>query len=160
MTQQNNLNPESSLPAEQSPKDLIIQMNRIVKTFNIGQPNELEILHGIDLTVHRGEFLAIVGQSGAGKSTLMNIIGVLDRPTSGEYFLDGVDVANAKDQQLSAIRNAKIGFVFQTFNLIPRTTALKNVELPMLYAGVSKSERTRRAKELLELVGMERTYGT
>lgn len=114
MTHQNNLNPESSLPAEQSPKDLIIQMNRIVKTFNIGQPNELEILHGIDLTVHRGEFLAIVGQSGAGKSTLMNIIGVLDRPTSGEYFLDGVDVANAKDQQLSAIRNAKIGFVFQT----------------------------------------------
>ncbi len=159
MTQQNNLNPESSLPAEQSPKDLIIQMNRIVKTFNIGQPNELEILHGIDLTVHRGEFLAIVGQSGAGKSTLMNIIGVLDRPTSGEYFLDGVDVANAKDQQLSAIRNAKIGFVFQTFNLIPRTTALKNVELPMLYAGVSKSERTRRAKELLELVGMGERMG-
>ena len=159
MTQQNNLNPESSLPAEQSPKDLIIQMNRIVKTFNIGQPNELEILHGIDLTVHRGEFLAIVGQSGAGKSTLMNIIGVLDRPTSGEYFLDGVDVANAKDQQLSAIRNAKIGFVFQTFNLIPRTTALKNVELPMLYAGVSKSERTRRAKELLELVGMRERMG-
>ena len=159
MTQQNNLHPETSLPAEQSPKDLIIQMNRIVKTFNIGQPNELEILHGIDLTVHRGEFLAIVGQSGAGKSTLMNIIGVLDRPTSGEYFLDGVDVANAKDQQLSAIRNAKIGFVFQTFNLIPRTTALKNVELPMLYAGVSKSERTRRAKELLELVGMRERMG-
>ncbi len=159
MTQQNNLHPETSLPAEQSPKDLIIQMNRIVKTFNIGQPNELEILHGIDLTVHRGEFLAIVGQSGAGKSTLMNIIGVLDRPTSGEYFLDGVDVANAKDQQLSAIRNAKIGFVFQTFNLIPRTTALKNVELPMLYAGVSKSERTRRAKELLELVGMGERMG-
>lgn len=159
MTQQNNLHPETSLPAEQSPKDLIIQMNRIVKTFNIGQPNELEILHGIDLTVHRGEFLAIVGQSGAGKSTLMNIIGVLDRPTSGEYFLDGVDVANAKDQQLSSIRNAKIGFVFQTFNLIPRTTALKNVELPMLYAGVSKSERTRRAKELLELVGMGERMG-
>ena len=159
MTQQNNLHPETSLPAEQSPKELIIQMNRIVKTFNIGQPNELEILHGIDLTVHRGEFLAIVGQSGAGKSTLMNIIGVLDRPTSGEYFLDGVDVANAKDQQLSAIRNAKIGFVFQTFNLIPRTTALKNVELPMLYAGVSKSERTRRAKELLELVGMRERMG-
>ena len=103
--------------------------------------------------------MAIVGQSGAGKSTLMNIIGVLDRPTSGEYFLDGVDVANAKDQQLSAIRNAKIGFVFQTFNLIPRTTALKNVELPMLYAGVSKSERTRRAKELLELVGMGERMG-
>ena len=159
MTEQNILHPETSLPAEQSPKDLIIQMNRIVKTFNIGQPNELEILHGIDLTVHRGEFLAIVGQSGAGKSTLMNIIGVLDRPTSGEYFLDGVDVANAKDQQLSAIRNAKIGFVFQTFNLIPRTTALKNVELPMLYAGVSKSERTRRAKELLELVGMGERMG-
>jgi len=146
-----------SIPERVSPDendDIIISMKDIVKTFNVGQPNELEILHGIDLTVRRGEFVAIVGQSGAGKSTLMNIIGVLDRPTKGDYWLDGVDVSKAKDTELSAIRNAKIGFVFQTFNLIPRTSALKNVELPMLYGGVSRSERTRRAKELLEIVGM------
>jgi len=132
----------------------IIQMKNIVKTFYIGEPNELQILHGIDLTVRRGEFVAVVGQSGAGKSTLMNIIGVLDKPTEGEYILDGVDVSRAKDRELSDIRNDKIGFVFQTFNLIPRTTALKNVELPMLYAGISRGERVRRAKELLALVGM------
>lgn len=145
--------PEPSVSPDEN-DDIIIRMRGIVKTFNIGQPNELEILHGIDLTVRRGEFVAIVGQSGAGKSTLMNIIGVLDRPTAGEYWLDGVDVSKAKDQELSAIRNAKIGFVFQTFNLIPRTSALKNVELPMLYGGVSRSERAKRAKELLEVVGM------
>ena len=133
----------------------IIQMKNIVKTFYIGEPNELQILHGIDLTVRRGEFVAVVGQSGAGKSTLMNIIGVLDKPTEGDYILDGVDVAKAKDRELSSIRNDKIGFVFQTFNLIPRTTALKNVELPMLYAGISRGERMRRAKELMALVGME-----
>ena len=132
----------------------IIQMKNIVKTFYIGEPNELQILHGIDLTVRRGEFVAVVGQSGAGKSTLMNIIGVLDKPTSGEYILDGVDVARAKDRELSALSNDKIGFVFQTFNLVPRTSALKNVELPMLYAGVSRGERSRRAKELLGIVGM------
>lgn len=132
----------------------IIQMKKIVKTFYIGEPNELQILHGIDLIVRRGEFISVVGQSGAGKSTLMNIIGVLDKPTTGEYILDGVDVAKAKDRELSAIRNDKIGFVFQTFNLVPRTSALKNVELPMLYAGISRGERSRRAKELLNLVGM------
>ena len=145
--------PETPVSPDEN-DDVIIRMKGIIKTFNIGQPNELEILHGIDLTVRRGEFISIVGQSGAGKSTLMNIIGVLDRPTDGEYWLDGVDVSKAKDTELSAIRNAKIGFVFQTFNLIPRTSALKNVELPMLYGGVSKAERTRRAKELLDVVGM------
>jgi putative ABC transport system ATP-binding protein len=106
------------------------------------------------LSIYEGEFVAIVGESGSGKSTLMNIIGLLDKQTSGEYSLDGLDVKKIKDNQLSSIRNQKIGFVFQTFNLIPRTTALKNVELPMLYAGVKKSERTKRAKELLEMVGM------
>ena len=110
----------------------IIQMQGIIKRYYIGKPNELEILHGIDLTVNEGEFVAIVGESGSGKSTLMNIIGALDRPTEGGYALDGVEVAAAKDKQLSAIRNQKIGFVFQTFNLIGRTSALKNVELPML----------------------------
>ena len=120
----------------------------------MGQPNELEILHSIDLQVKKGEFVSIVGASGSGKTTLMNIIGVLDRPTSGAYTLDGVDVAGAKDKELSGIRNRKIGFVFQTYNLISRTTALRNVELPMMYAGVGKKERQERAKYYLEMVGM------
>ena len=132
----------------------IIEMHGIVKRYYIGKPNELEILHGIDLTVHQGEFVAIVGESGSGKSTLMNIIGVLDRPTEGSYILDGVDVGKAKDSALSDIRNRKIGFVFQTFNLIGRTSAQKNVELPLLYARVPARQRAKRAKELLEQVGM------
>ena len=132
----------------------IIECKKIVKRFYIGRPNELEILHGIDLTVNMGEFVSIVGESGSGKSTLMNILGALDRPTEGTYFLDGVDVGAGKDKQLSEIRNRQIGFVFQTYNLISRTSALKNVELPMLYAGIGKKERTERAKELLNMVGM------
>ena len=132
----------------------MIELQGIIKRFYIGQPNELEILHGIDLKVNRGEFVSIVGSSGSGKTTMMNIIGILDRPTEGEYMLDGVDVAHAKDRDLSMIRNKKIGFVFQTYNLISRTSALKNVELPMLYAGIGKKERTERAKELLDMVGM------
>ena len=132
----------------------MIELQGIIKRFYIGQPNELEILHGIDLKVNRGEFVSIVGSSGSGKTTMMNIIGILDRPTEGEYILDGVDVAHAKDRDLSMIRNKKIGFVFQTYNLISRTSALKNVELPMLYAGLGKKERTERAKELLNMVGM------
>ena len=132
----------------------IIEMHGIVKRYYIGKPNELEILHGIDLEVWPGEFVAIVGESGSGKSTLMNIIGVLDRPTEGSYTLDGVDVGKAKDSALSAIRNRKIGFVFQTFNLIGRTSAQKNVELPLLYARVPARQRAKRAKELLEQVGM------
>ena len=135
-------------------KKEIIRMSRIIKRFNIGTENELEILHGIDLTVYEGEFVAIVGESGSGKSTLMNIIGALDRPTEGQYILDGVDTATLHDKELSRIRCEKIGFVFQTFNLIPRTTALKNVELPMMYAGRSGVSRTKRAKELLQTVGM------
>lgn len=133
----------------------IIELEHIIKRFYIGQPNELEILHGIDLAVEPGEFISIVGESGSGKSTLMNIIGALDRPTEGSYFLDGVDICRAKDRKLSEIRNRQIGFVFQTYNLIARTTALSNVELPMLYAGVPKSKRIARAKELLHMVGME-----
>ena len=132
----------------------MIELQGIIKRFYIGQPNELEILHGIDLKVNRGEFVSIVGSSGSGKTTMMNIIGILDRPTEGEYMLDGVDVAHAKDRDLSMIRNKKIGFVFQTYNLISRTSALKNVELPMLYSGIGKKERTERAKELLNMVGM------
>ena len=137
----------------------IIDMKGIVKKFYIGQPNELTILKGIDLNVEEGEFVSIVGQSGSGKSTLMNIIGALDRPTEGEYTLDGVAINQAGDAQLSGIRNSKIGFVFQTFNLIPRTSALKNVDLPMLYASVPRGQRTARAKELLEMVDMGERMG-
>ncbi len=132
----------------------LIRMRGIVKRFYVGQPNELEILHGIDLDVNEGEFVSIVGASGSGKSTLMNMIGVLDRPTEGTYWLDGTDVEDALDDELSQIRNRKIGFVFQNFNLISRTNALRNVELPMMYAGVPQKKRTQRAEELLDLVGM------
>ena len=138
----------------QAKGDAIIVMRDIIKRFYIGTPNELQILNGISLDVKKGEFLSIVGASGSGKSTLMNIIGALDRPTEGTYLLDGLRVDQAKDDQLSVIRNRKIGFVFQTFNLIPRTSALKNVELPMLYANVPLAKRTARAKELLEMVEM------
>ena len=133
----------------------IVDARKIYKRYYIGQPNELEILHGVDIKVYPGEFVAIVGASGSGKSTLMNILGVLDKPTEGEYFLDGVDVSNSDDSELSAIRNKKIGFVFQTYNLISRQSALKNVELPMLYAGMGSRARARRAKELMAMVGME-----
>ena len=136
-------------------KKLLINMNNIVKRYYIGEPNELEILHGIDLKIYQGEFVAIVGESGSGKSTLMNIIGVLDKPTEGEYYLDGINVRNASEKDMNNIRNQKIGFVFQNFNLIGRTSALKNVELPMLYAGISSKKRTERAIELLKKVGME-----
>lgn len=133
----------------------IIDMKDIVKRFYIGLPNELEILHGIDLRVMEGEFVSIVGTSGSGKSTLMNIIGLLDRPTTGNYFLSGSDVDTASNFELSQIRDKKIGFVFQNFNLIPRLSALKNVELPMLYNKVPPKERRERALELLRLVEMD-----
>ncbi|MCR5415472.1 MAG: ABC transporter ATP-binding protein [Pseudobutyrivibrio sp.] len=133
----------------------MLDLRNIHKSFFIGTPNEFEVLHGINFTVNKGEFVSIVGQSGSGKSTLMNIIGALDRPTEGEYTLDGVDIEKAKDHELSALRNKKIGFVFQTYNLIARTNALKNVELPMMYAGMSRGERTDRARMLLEQVGMK-----
>lgn len=135
-------------------KDNIIQMSNIVKSFYIGTENQLDILKNIDINVKKGEFVSIVGASGSGKSTLMNIIGALDRPTSGVYVLDNTNINDISDNGLSEIRNKKIGFVFQTFNLIPRSTALKNVELPMLYAGIDKRERMERAKKFLDLVGM------
>lgn len=135
-------------------ENVMIDLQGIIKKFYLGKPNELEILHGIDLKVKKGEFVSIVGASGSGKSTLMNIIGVLDRPTEGSYILDGVDVSKAKDYELSNIRNKKIGFVFQTYNLIGRTSALKNVELPMLYGKIGRKARRTRAEELLRMVGM------
>ena len=139
---------------EQNEMEDMLVLNDIHKSFYIGTPNELEILHGMDINIKKGEFVSVVGQSGSGKTTLMNIIGLLDRPTSGNYILDGVDIMSAKEKELSKIRNQKIGFVFQTYNLVARTSALKNVELPMLYAGMNRKARNEHAKELLELVGM------
>lgn len=133
----------------------IIEMKDIVKSFYIGTPNQLNILKGINITVEEGEFVSIVGSSGSGKSTLMNIIGALDRATSGSYILDGTSIQVISDNGLSEIRNKKIGFVFQTYNLIPRSSALKNVELPLLYAGMDRKERKERAESFLELVGMK-----
>lgn len=136
-------------------KNNLIKMEAIKKSFNIGKENELEILHGINFNVNEGEFVSVVGQSGSGKSTLMNIIGLLDRQTSGYYELNKVDISKLKDSELSSYRSKKIGFVFQNFNLIPRSNALKNVELPMTYAGLPKKERTERAERLLEIVDMK-----
>ncbi len=133
----------------------MIQLDGIVKKYYIGTPNELTALNHVRLTVYEGEFVAVVGASGSGKSTLMNIIGALDRPTEGSYLLENLDMVAAKDGELSRIRNRKIGFVFQTYNLIAKTNALKNVEMPMLYAGVPIRQRSERAKELLEMVGMQ-----
>lgn len=130
-------------------------MQGIVKRYYEGEPNELEILHGIDLKVFQGEFVSIVGESGSGKSTLMNMIGALDRPTEGQYFLGGRDISKLQDEELSDIRNQEIGFVFQNFCLIPRMSALRNVEIPLMYANMPPKQRRERAMELLALVGME-----
>jgi len=135
-------------------REKTIELRGIVKKYFIDTPNELAALDGVDIDIYKGEFVAIVGASGSGKSTLMNIIGALDRPTEGSYVLDGVDVSGAEDYELSGIRNKKIGFVFQTYNLIAKTNALKNVEMPMLYAGMPAKARVERAKELLTEVGM------
>ncbi len=132
----------------------LIEMRGIVKRFNEGLDSELTVIPGLDFSVEEGEFVAVVGQSGSGKSTLMNIIGLLDRPTAGEYQLAGVDALALGDDKLASFRGQKIGFIFQNFNLIGRMSALKNVEMPMVYAGVSAHERTQRAQELLEMVGM------
>lgn len=136
-------------------KEPIIRMEQIIKRFYIGQPNELEILHGINLSVEENEFVSIVGESGSGKSTLMNIIGVLDRQTEGQYFLEGQDVNLMDDIARSSVRNKKIGFVFQNFNLIPRASALKNVTLPLLYSDEKQKDVKEKGMEMLKLVGME-----
>lgn len=133
----------------------VIDMQGIVKRYYEGEPNELEILHGIDLKVFQGEFVSIVGESGSGKSTLMNMIGALDRPTEGQYFLGGRDISKLQDEELSDIRNQEIGFVFQNFCLIPRMSAVRNVEIPLMYANMPPKQRRKRAMELLALVGME-----
>lgn len=131
----------------------LIEIKDIYKIYNPGE-NEVRALDGISLNVEHGEFLAIVGQSGSGKSTLMNMLGLLDIPTSGTYTLDGVDVKNMTDDELSEIRNKEIGFIFQGFNLIPSLTAVENVELPLVYRGMKKEERNKLALEALERVGL------
>ncbi len=131
----------------------LIEIRDIYKIYNPGE-NEVRALDGINLTIEHGEFLAIVGQSGSGKSTLMNMLGLLDIPTSGTYVLDGVDVENMTDDELSEIRNKEIGFIFQGFNLIPSLTAVENVELPLVYRGMKKDERNKLALEALERVGL------
>ncbi len=133
----------------------VIRMENIVKTYYLGKPNELGILHGINLTVNKGEFVSIVGESGSGKSTLMNIIGVLDRQTQGDYYLEGQDVNGMSDEVRSAIRNRRIGFVFQNFNLLPRANALKNVMVPLLYGEEHSKNGKEHAMEMLKMVGME-----
>jgi putative ABC transport system ATP-binding protein len=134
--------------------DTIIDLQDITKKYFVGHPNEFNALSGVSINIQAGEFVSIIGESGSGKSTLMNIIGALDRPTSGQYYLDGLDVGSEKDHELSRVRNRKIGFVFQTFNLIARMNAQRNVELPMAYAKVPRAQRSNRAQELLDLVGM------
>ncbi len=132
----------------------IITLKGINKKFNIGMENELQILFDISLDIKERQFVSIVGSSGAGKSTLMNILGLLDKPTDGSYTLNRIDTNGMSDSELSETRNSEIGFVFQTFNLISRMNAIKNVELPMLYNGISAKERNKRANELMEMVEM------
>ncbi len=133
--------------------DNVIHIRNIVRNFQMGQET-VYVLKDIDLDIKRGEYVAIMGPSGSGKSTLMNLLGCLDTPTSGKYILNGADVSQMSDDDLAEIRNKEIGFVFQTFNLLPRTTALENVALPMIYAGASKKDRTERAAEVLTSVGL------
>ena len=131
----------------------LIEIKDMYKIYNPGE-NEVRAIDGVNLTIEHGEFVAIIGQSGSGKSTLMNMLGLLDIPTSGTYTLDGVDVKDMTDDELSEIRNKEIGFIFQGFNLIPSLTAVENVELPLVYRGMKKDERNKLALEALERVGL------
>lgn len=133
---------------------MIITVNNVNKTYHNGSM-ELQVLKNISFTVKEGEFLAIMGSSGSGKSTMMNILGCLDHEYNGEYILDGIDISKSTEDELSEIRNKKIGFIFQSFNLLPRLTALENVELPLVYSSVPKADRHQKALELLELVGLK-----
>ena len=137
---------------------MIITVDNVNKTYKNGLL-ELQVLKNISFKVDKGEFLAIMGSSGSGKSTMMNILGCLDNQYEGKYILDGIDISKSTENELSEIRNKKIGFIFQSFNLLPRLTALENVELPLIYSSVPKEERHKRANELLEMVGLkERTH--
>ncbi len=133
--------------------DAIVSVEEIHKYYDLGE-TRVHALRGVSMAVERGGFVAIMGSSGSGKSTLMNILGCLDKPTAGRYLLDSVDVAGLEKRQLAAIRNQKLGFVFQGFNLLPRTTALENTQLPTLYSRIDRHSRTQRARDALELVGL------
>ncbi len=145
--------PEKSEITRPVASDAVIALENVHKTYDLGEI-QVHALRGVSLEIRRGEFVAIMGASGSGKSTLMNILGCLDRPSKGRYLLDGIDVSGLSKVELAHIRNKKIGFVFQQFNLLSRTTALENVELPTLYAGIPPEERAKRAKESLERVGL------
>ena len=134
-------------------KQVLIKLQDIGKRYVIGS-EEIFALRGVDLEIYKGEFVALMGPSGSGKSTLMNILGCLDTPTKGSYVLNGTDVSNLNDNELAEIRNKEIGFVFQTFNLLPRSSSLENVALPLVYAGIAKEARTTRAIEVLDSVGL------
>lgn len=133
---------------------MLIKTENIWKIYKMGKV-DVKALRGVSIEVEKGEYLAIMGPSGSGKSTLMNIIGCLDTPTSGRYFLEGKDVSSLSDDELALIRNQKIGFVFQSFHLLPRTPAIHNVELPLIYAGIGKKERRKLAERALEIVGLK-----
>jgi putative ABC transport system ATP-binding protein len=141
------------MPNTVSPADPLIDVRDLTKVYGEGS-TEVQALRGVSLSIRHGEFVAIMGPSGSGKSTFMHLLGCLDRPTSGSYRLAGMEVSRLSRDQLASIRNARIGFVFQSFNLLARTTALENVELPLLYAGVGRDERVRRSRSLLETVGL------
>jgi putative ABC transport system ATP-binding protein len=131
----------------------VIRIDNIKKIYQVGD-QEIQALRGVSLEINQGEYVAIMGPSGSGKSSMMNVLGCLDLPTSGEYYLDGQPMSGTSDKEQAQIRNTKIGFVFQSFNLLSRTTALENVELPMLYAGVTQRERRIRGMKALEAVGL------
>lgn len=137
------------------PNHPLIDLEKVIKKYPLGDGSFYQALNGITLKIGKGEFVAIMGPSGSGKSTLMHIIGALDTPSSGQYFLNGKNIASYTDDQLAEVRNREIGFVFQSFNLLPRTTVLKNVQRPMMYAGIAPLEQEQRALEALALVGIE-----
>jgi putative ABC transport system ATP-binding protein len=145
----------SALPAARHARRPVIDIEDVERVYRLGEDVEVRALDGVSLRIARGEFVAIMGSSGSGKSTLMHILGCLDAPTAGRYLLDGVDVRDIPEDDLADLRNRKIGFVFQSFNLVARTTALANVELPLAYAGLGRSERRSRAAAALAAVGME-----
>src|ERR1051326_7962514 len=151
--QQTNTLPVTETPGQFNRDQVVIQVEDIHKIYQLGE-TQVHALRGVSLEIRRGEFVAIMGSSGSGKSTFMNILGCLDKPSSGRYFLDGTDVASFDKHALAKIRNSKLGFVFQGFNLLPRTTALENVQLPTLYTKIEKRERIRRATDALALVGL------
>ena len=144
---------EPAPPTAAARNKALIQLEGVTKTYDSGE-NAVQALRGVDVKIERGEFLAIIGPSGSGKSTLMHILGCLDSPSEGRYWLDGENVAEMSGKALARIRNQKLGFVFQTFNLLPRATILKNVELPLLYAGIDSDERRARAMQALDRVGL------